>query len=512
MARTNKKKAALLFIDGIDVSSPGEYIDASSVTNSVNFDLDRKLIVKRTGTTQLGDVIGGTGVEIMNGTEFNREGTLYNVRIGLDKIERYNVGTSAWVDVTGTDLNGTTADLVSIATPLLSGKRILTFTNNVDVIRKWTATDNTEALGGTPPVAKFVQEYKTYLVAANVGGGTDISQRVQWSDTADPENWSTGNSGSVDLIEDGEDITGMGLFGDYLCIHKDKSIYLGYLSSSTDIFRFVRKSTGVGTVANNSLQELPSGEQIFLAKDGIRIFNGISAPLIEAPINDEIRDSLNSQYAFKAWSVLVKEKDEVWIGIPIGSQEVGETVYKFNYKSRVLYKDSRTNANAAWLGSASSSVSWDEMVGSWDDNLERWNGSGLSEGAEQINISTNLGFTSKVDLNALADSGTTITAFLDTKIFQDTTINLARWKVMQLWAKGSSVKIEYSTDDGDTWSEVSNSPVTLTSSFPSGTSPIMLYFDVFSAQIKFRFTNSGADETLAIKQFVVGYSSRESIT
>jgi hypothetical protein len=167
----------------------------------------------------------------MGGREFVCEGVKYNIRVGLDKIEKYNDVTTSWDDITvdKTDLTGTTTDLVSTALPLLSGESIICITNGKDAIVKWNATGLCEVLGGTPPVAKFIQEYKTYLVCANIQGGVDISQRVQWSDTADPEEWSGGNSGAVDLIEDGGDITGLSLFGDYLCVHKQNSIYLGYL-------------------------------------------------------------------------------------------------------------------------------------------------------------------------------------------------------------------------------------------------------------------------------------------
>ena len=202
---------------------------------------------------------------------------------------------------------------------MLSTKRTLCITNGIDNIRKWTGSGNTSDLGGSPPVAKFIEEYKTYLVCANITGGTDISQRVQWSDTADPETWGSGNAGAKDLTEDGEDITGLKVFGDYLTVHKENSIHLGYLVNTTAIFKFDRKNTGSGTVANGSIVSLPTNEQIYLASDGLRIFNGISAPLIESPINDEIRDSLNHQYRHKASAVLVKERDEVWIGVPPGS-------------------------------------------------------------------------------------------------------------------------------------------------------------------------------------------------
>jgi hypothetical protein len=450
-----------------------------------------------------------TDVEIMAGREFVREDVNYNVRVSRDKIENFNNTTSKWIDITGTDLTGESVDLVDTAIPLLSGKRILCVTNGVDAIRKWTASGDTADLGGTPPVCKFIQEFKTYLVCANVTGGTDVSQRVQWSDTADPENWSTGNSGSTDLIEDGEDITGLDLFGNYICVHKEKSIYLGYLVSSSSIFKFDRKATGIGTVANASIQNLPSGEQIFLAKDGIYLFNGIGARIADPEINEEIRDSLNSQYANKAWSVLVREKSEVWIGVPIGSQTTGETVYKYNYDTGIMLKDTRTSMNAAWLGTSSAGLSWDEFTTTWDAETERWDGAGLSEGSDEINLSDTAGFTYKVSPLTKDDDSVAVSALFESKDYQDSQQRAGRFTKLELWAKGSTVTVEYSTDKGETWTAMGASPFTLTSEYPDLDSPDIFYFDVVASNIRFRFKNETSEESLAIKQFIISYKPRE---
>ena len=623
MPITNLKKGSILLNKGIDVSKPAEYLDDSSLRNSINFEVKRNVTSKRNGETELGGIVSrgtltltgnagntqtvvigaktytfqtvltnvdgnvligddasgsidnliaainlaagsgttyaaattahpnkilattgagdtmdievtdavvattetlgsgewgaattayASGLEIMTGRLFDREGTKYNVRVGLDKIEYYNSISDIWVDITGTDLTGATTDLHCTAIPLLSGERILCITNGIDAIRKWTGVGDTAALGGTPPVAKFIQEYKTYLVCANIAGGTDRPERVQWSDTADPETWTGGNSGTVDLVEDGKDITGLNVFGDYLSVHKETSIYLGYLVSSSNIFQFVRKSTGAGTIANNSIVNLPTGEQIFLASDGLRIFNGISAPLIDSPINDEIRDELSSEYDYKAWGVLVKEKDEVWIGIPLSGSTCGDTIYKFNYVNRTLYKDTRKNATVAWLGTASSSKTWDDFADgeTWDNNTSRWNERYLSDESVQVNIGKTDGTVNIVNENAKTDNGESITAYLETKDFQVSQDTIGRWKKMELWAKGNSVSVFYSTDAGNTWYDISGSPLTLDVEYPNFDSPDILYFDVVASKIRFKFLNDNSNESLTIKQFIIEYTEREN--
>jgi hypothetical protein len=509
MALREKNQGSILLIKGLNVALPSEYIDDSEARECENFEISRGVIAKRDGTVQLGGVITGTEVEIMGGREFTREDIRYNVRIGLDRIERLNVTTGLWVNITGTDLTGSTTDLISTAVPLLAGQRLLCISNGIDNIRKWTASGNTADLGGSPPKAKFIQEYKTYLVCANITGGVDISQRVQWSDTADPETWSSGNAGAVDLIEDGDDITGLSLFGDNVCVHKDRSIYLGYLISSTLVFRFDRKATGVGTIANGSIQNLPSGEQIFLAKDGLYLFNGVNCRSVSQNINEEIRDSINAQYASKAWSIIVREKKEVWIGIPLGSQTSGETVYKYNYETGIILKDTRTAVNAAWKGASSAGLTWDEMVGSWDSNTNRWDDTSLTAGADTINVSDINGYTYKVSSTTKNDDGVAVNAKWVTKDFQDSQQKMGRYIKLEMWAKGTSIKVEYSTDKGETWDEMIDSPFMLSDEYPDIDSPDIFYFDVVCSNVRFRFSNGNLDESLSIKQFIISYMQRE---
>lgn len=513
MAISTKRKGSRLLINGLNTDAPAEYISEKAATNVENFYISKGLLTKREGTVVRGSVIGGTDIEIMRGREFNREGALYNIRIGIDNIEVYNTGTSSWDDITGTALTGDADDIVDVAIPLLSSKRILCIANGIDNIRKYTGTGNVSTLGGSPPVAKFIQEYNTYLVCANIQGGTDVSQRVQWSETRDPETWNSGNAGSVDLSEDGEDITGLNLFDKFICVHKKNSIYLGYLVSTNKIFQFDRRETGAGTVANGSIVNLPTNQQLFLAYDGLRLFNGVSAPLIPSPINEEIRDGLNRGQAHKAWSLLVTEEDEAWIGIPIGSETRGETVYKYNYKTGNLYKDTRAGINTAWRATQTSALTWDDMSGSWDSQTLTWNDTQISSLAGVIHFGDTSGYTTIVNASAEDDNGTAIDAVWDSKDFKAEVLGqLLRFQEINIWAKGAgSLYVYYSTDEGQTWTEATSSPITLDSTFPSMSDPMRVYMDVVSQSLRVRFRHNGATGSVQIREFFVSYVEREII-
>lgn len=99
-------------------------------------------------------------------------------------------------------------------------------------------------------------------------------------------------------------------------------------------------------------------------------------------------------------------------------------------------------------------------------------------------------------------------AIWESKDFEsDVKGQICRWQQMELWAKGNSVDVYYSIDSGATWVPISN--VTLDSDYPSDDSPDMLYFDVLSSKIRFRFRNSSSSSTFYIKQFIASYKPRE---
>ncbi len=446
---------------------------------------------------------------VMGGRYLLREGVGYHIRVGPTKIQKYNSGKSGWENIHGTLLTGTNTDPIDFATPLLSGKRILAITNFIDVIQKYTGTGNTAALGGSPPKCRFMTEYKDYLLLAYISeGGSTFPTRTQWCDTANPEEWGAGNAGNKDLNDDNEDITGAKLFGEYASVHKHSAIYLGYLVTTSSVFQFDRKATGAGTINHATIQTLPSGDQAFLALDGIRLFNGTTAPNIGDTVTDELRESMNFSYIKRAWSLIVPELDEYWCGVPLGSSQVGDTVYKYNFKTGVVHKDLRTDAISAWRYSNLTNVSWDDVATAWDSYTPRWDET--TSGVDTLIpiIGDAQGLTTYRDITVNNDNGVAIDAFFETKDFEsDEKGRLARWFQMEFWAKGNTITIEYSVDSGQTWANAST--VTLGSDYPTDDSPDIYYFDAASTKIRFRFRNLTLGSSFTLKQFIIGYKNRE---
>lgn len=499
---------------GLVVDRPAEYIDARSAFNIKNMETNRGIIQKRFGTIQLGSSLSE---RIMRYFELQVGGTTSLFRVGPTKFERLNKSTGIWSSATTTPLTGTQNDLVDYAFPLLSGTKIVVYTNGVDAIRKCSVTGMDSDLGGTPPKARFMQAFGPYLFLGYItDGGTTYYSRIQWCDTGDPETWSpTGtNAGSQDLIDDPEDLTGLGLMGSYLTAHKSTAIYLGQLDSSTNIIRFDRRATGVGALASATIQQLPNGQQIFLASEGLHIFDGNSAPLVDAPIQDEIRERMNPEYAYKSHAISVKELDEYWVSIPLDDETEPTTVYKYNWRTGQMYKDYRTNLSAMGLFlNTKNELTWGDLVGSWGDQEWRWGNDLRIVLNSKVILGDSTGVSSHRSDETYDDISVANESIWDTKDFvaEDFGISdidmMMRWKGGQLWAKGDSVKVYYSTDSGTTWTLITT--LTLSADYPSDDAPTMFYFDVVSSKIRFRFKNDTSEKTFSVKKYQIQASQRE---
>ena len=491
------------------------YIGSQSTANYFNGWMDELIVTKGDAVHTANYTIRTSALTtealneyVMGGRYLIREGVGYNVRVGPSKIQKYNNVDFGWENIHDALLTAANTDPVDFATPLLSGKRILTITNFVDNIKKYDGGSVTADLGGSPPQCKFMTDYRDYLVLGYIKSGSTYPTKIQWCDTSDPEEWSTGNAGNKDLNEDNEDLTGLALFGEYVAAHKNSSIYLGYNVTTSSVFQFDRKNTGAGTVAHTTIQNLPTADQAFLGLDGIRLFNGVSAPIIEDPVTDELREGMNFEYIKRSWSLVVPELDEYWCGIPIGSSQVGDSVYKYNYKTGSVHKDVRTGAISAWKYSNDLSLTWDDIAASWDSYGERWDSNSLGVNTLNPLVGDTNGQTLYRDITVNDDDDVAVDAIWETKDFEaENKGQFGRWLMMEFWAKGNAVTVDYSIDGGLTWN--GEETFTLVSTYPTDDEPLIYYFDTASTKVRIRFRNNTTGETFYLKQFVISYKPRE---
>jgi len=490
-------------VNGLNIGAPGTLIDSRQTPNCLNVEILRSLIRKSRGGTAMGSALGE---RILSYGELNIEDVTNLVRVGLTKAEEWN-GTS-WTSIANVPLTGAVTSRVQFAYPEITGSKVMVYTNFEDNIRKYTGTGTDADLGGSPPKCRFVLNYRGYLILAYINDtGTIRRSRVQWSDVGDIENWATGDAGSADLIEDDSSITALAYFGEYVTIHKEKAIYIGYLTGTDNVFRFERKETGSGSISHTPIVNLPTGEQMFLSRDGLRLFNGVTAPDISGTINVELADSMNSEFLFRSWGVHVRELKEAWFGIPIGSSEEPDTIYKYNYATQTIYKDRLTEGiTFGSLYTLIADDTWDADTESWDSDTTTWDSSTAL--ALHKRVIFGVGDTGisiqRTDSSDLA--GVAIESNWDSKDFTASDLQIdeseglmLEWQGVEVIAKGTAVSVYYSTDEGTSWTLAKT--LTLTSAFPADSSPTIAYFRVVATKCRFRFMNSSLGGVFEIKQF-----------
>jgi hypothetical protein len=207
--------------------------------------------------------------------------------------------------------------------------------------------------------------------------------------------------------------------------------------------------------------------------------------------------------------------DEYWLGVAIGSQEVPETIFAYNYRTGKCHRHVVPNATCGWLYAIDSDETFDTDLEPWDSDTTRWDDITSESLSKRLIIGRVDGNTIERNVLVHNDGTDEIDGFWESKDFTDEDPStLVTWGAsperhgsLELWARGNSVTVSYSIDAGDTWTDIDD--VSLEFTYPTDDAPIKLWFKAISTRIRFRFRNNTAGETFSIKQFLVHGKVRE---
>lgn len=499
------RKAELMPVKGIDRSIPSTYLPEGNAFPE-NMTYLQGEMKKRDGTTTFGDVAIG-GHKILHLATFETStGIVYFIRHTRYNIEKYNTGSSAYDDITGSDMSGAETDYFSSA--VITEDDVYVFTNYTDNIRKWTAAGNTQLLGGSPPKARYIEYMTPYLLLANVEeSGTALPTKVRWSDTGDIENWTTGNSGSQLLTHEPSAIRGMRQMGDFIFFYKEKSIYRGRQVSSSDVFSIEPFDFDKGLYSPRTVVNA-EGVHFYMGLNDFYMNNGIRVNPIGAAVREFIFNRLNREKNTSCHALYNSPLKEIWFFITISGQSLPTEIWKYRYDLGFWYKDSIQNVITAAEYKIVTSLTWDTAPGVWNGQTVSWDDMSGQADAPAIIIGRDDGYTYRFNPRTHNDKGSPFTGKLETRDFTglppagNGKIGIEedqRWLQLDLWAKGSSVKIYYSTDFGESWTYIKE--FTLTAAVAKYT----CYFDIISPTIRFKFENEKSEGNFTIRSFVPYY-------
>ena len=189
--------------------------------------------------------------------------------------------------------------------------------------------------GGTAPTnPKFVKSFANHMF---YGGMSNSTHSVIFSGPFTEDDFNTG-AGEIKV---GDVVTGLKVFRNELFIFCQRRIYKVVGTSSSD-FQLAEVAKNVGSIANNSIQEL-GGDIIFLSADGIRTIAGTTriGDVELGTVSKQIQDRINDITYDNVTSLVIRDKSQYRIFYPLtdgfeGSQKGLIATIKVNPNSQQM--------------------------------------------------------------------------------------------------------------------------------------------------------------------------------
>lgn len=502
------RKGVLLPAKGVNFAIPSTFVEDQQAF-AENMRYDRGLLRKRPGKTTLGAQLD-TADQIMGyGLLQLSSGTKHLVRASKRLIQRLNNATLAWETISIVTFTSGDEDFFSFAN--VTESNLLISTNFKEAMYKWPGSGNQVLLGGSPPKAKYLAYVTPYLLAAYTNDGvTTEPWRIAWCDTDNPEAWSGGNSGEALITDEPSPIQNIAKLNEFAAVYKNDSLGIGIRVDPPDIFRFETVKTGVGLIAPKAFAEA-EGMHYFMGRNDFYAWNGIRVESIGAVVREHIFSRLNTTKVGRCFALHVQEQAEIWFFIVTSGNDWPTEIWKYNYRFGFWYFDSCDSLTAAIKWDNTSSIAWNDLVGTWDQQQVSWDGFSTGVGTEEIMLGNSVGLSARLDYTTTNDFGSAVEGrFISKDFVADGHEFGARWLKLDLWAKGpGQLYVDYSSDEGSNWINIPYQSSQAYIDLTGVMTKYELYFDLWANHVRFRMRNSGDGETFYLQQFYPYYLNRE---
>jgi len=218
---------------------------------------------------------------------------------------------------------------------------ILSNDASADVPKSWDQT-TFQSLAGSPPNFSFSCTHKNRSWAAGV---VSAPSRLYYSVNLDPEDWTGGTSGSIDIDpSDGDAIVGLASFKDELWVFKGPykgSIHRISGSSASDFSRkvFVR---GITAAYQNAIFPLPN-DLGFITPHGTvhslvatQNYGDYEQATLSFPINRTLKSDIAKSYYKHWWAATDALNGQVLLGITPSGQTRNTRILMMDYRFTAL--------------------------------------------------------------------------------------------------------------------------------------------------------------------------------
>ena len=503
------RKGVLIPVKGVDFSTPATFIDDRSGFPK-NMRYLKNEIRKRPGKSLMGNQTGDA-LQVMGLGRLELSSTKYLVRASQTKFEKFNTVTNLFESISNTPFSGNNEDFFHFTTVTEDG--LLLLTNGADRIRKWSGSGNAALLGGNPPIAKYLTYLSPYVLIAHLTVSGDILPwRIDWCETNNPENWSSGNAGSALLSDEPSPIQNIAKLNEFAAVYKSESLYLGRKVETSEVFRFELIKTGIGLASPRALAEA-EGNHYFMGANDFYVWNGVRPESIGAVLRDEVFSRINRENIKRCFALHIQELTEVWFFVVIAGYNWPKEVWKYNYRTGYWYFDTCEELTAAIKWERVNTRSWDDFIGTWNSAQTVWDEGTVVAKWEDIVFGNSLGYCLNLNYETTNDNGVAVEGWFITKDFTGDQLEFnKRWLQLDVWARGpGKLFIDYSIDEGSNWTNIPYTPSQAYIDLDGQLRKWEMFFDIIADKIRFRFRNNETGETFVLRNVYPYYLAREQI-
>lgn len=324
-------------------------------------------------------------------------------------------------------------------------------TNGKDAMQTFDGTAIT-ALGGSPPIAKYVMQYYSHLLAiGTTETGTAYPQRVRWSSAGTTTTWTGGSSGYVDLVDTVDwCIAGKQLFGRCYII-KESTIWELVYIGGTSVFTYKSVFDLAGSYAPDTIYYYGDGEIVIKTGSDVILFNGQRKESISSDIfpwlykTGYVIEDLTKDYT--SVGIVLEEEDEYWLALTKQGASTPNCLLKCQVGKRAWTRRDSVDICAFGYNLAiAAPVTWATATGTWATAVGSWRTKSLAAGSPTTLIADSDGLV-WMDPRSSTDSSEMI---FETKDFL--WAHATRVPYIRVYARYGGFTLYYSKDGGLTWS------------------------------------------------------------
>jgi len=390
-----------------------------------------------------------------------------------------------------------------------NAEAILYMTNGKDTPVYWKGSgDVSKVIPGTHAPSDFVTcktvaSYYDRLILGNVTTtDTQYEQGIFYNNIGDFRDWSTAEvTGSTNMRMLEGEILKLLQLGDMLIVYSDNSIgSIVYVGGDT-LFQYSSRVNNVRLASPRTVVNI-GPYHLYATRDNFFFFDGSrSVWPIGSLVHSSYRNEVNQQALSRAFAYNDNPNKRAFFAFPRENAALPYVVYVVEYDihnpqrnvwTRHLYTDTLFSLGEFSQSSGMGEKTWDSKWASettWEDVDGTWNIATIREAFSKIVAGSTDGRCFIFSGVETKDATEPFEGYFDTRDFTIPdvyTSEKARWVSLEIEAKGTGVDVEYSTDQGSSWTTVGS----LDSLNESIWTRNELFFDTVSRYIRFRFKST----------------------